>query len=379
MQTRIPLPGNMIDTLMRGADTGSSLYSRIMQPILARERQKQLGEQFNRQQGQLDSHFNKEIALRNDSNSRQNDLQPLRSAILEQKLINLKKNPDMNGSNKSLSYHGAARDAYDLERLRQEVGDDSQVYKNALNAYNSTIDSRKDLSDLRARTKQGLRPGEKEFFDESTGEALGKEIPLTPKEREREEGNILFNELYPYVYKGASPFSGEGSINRLENAAANYKTNPEARKIFDDFLLAEKMLAATTVNESSTLNSGKTNRTYAMLKESLDAQDIPNVIKKLVKQYQIPPSASLRASMRYQKALSDARQKSRKGTAATQKLFYNPEIQSKYEQHKQEEGISKANLNQKHEYHDDDMVKVKGPNGIEVMPYSQFKKISGAK
>ena len=211
-----------------------------------------------------------------------------------------------------------------------------KALKNQDKEHDAKIDAKKDLRDLRARTKAGLKPGEKEFFDEQSGEPLGKEIPLTGKERESEEGNILFNELYPYVYKGASPFSGEGSIQRLEQAASNYKTDPKARKLFDDYLLAEKMLAATTVNEASTLKAGKTNTTYKMLKESLDAQDIPNVVKKLVKQYQIPASAQLKASMDYQKILSDSRRKARKGTPATQKLFYNPEMQQQHESQKQE-------------------------------------------
>lgn len=226
--------------------------------------------------------------------------------------------------------HGPARDASDLEKLKNEAGENSEVYLNAKAAYDATLDAKKDLRDLRARTKQGLKTGEKEFFDENTGAPLGKEIPLTAKERESEQGNILFNQLYPYVYKGASPFSGEGSITRLQQAAAHYKTDPKARELFDNYLLADKMLAATTVNEAATLKAGHTNRTYAMLKDSLEAQDIPKVVKKLIKEYDIPMSAQLRAGMSYQKILSDARQKSKRETPATQKLFYNPEMQQQH-------------------------------------------------
>lgn len=236
--------------------------------------------------------------------------------------------------------HGAAQEAYDLERLRQQVGDDSPVYQNAKQSYEASIGAKQDLAAQRARTRAGLKTGEKEFFDETTGQAIGKEIPLTAKERESEEGNILFNELYPHVYKGAAPFSGEGSIGRLEQAARLYKTNPQARQLFDDFLLADKMLAATTVNEASTLKAGRTNRTYNMLKESLDAQDIPNVVKRLIKEFQIPPSAQLKAAMRYQKLLSDARLKARRGTPATQKLFYDPAMQAQQEQRQEEGNVS---------------------------------------
>lgn len=238
--------------------------------------------------------------------------------------------------------HGAARDAADLAKLKEQVGENSEVYQNAKAQYDASLDAKKDLRDIRARTKAGLKTGEKEFFDPQTGEPLGKEIPLTAKEREAEEGNILFNELYPYVYKGAFPFSGEGSITRLENAAANYKTDPKARKLFDDFLLSDKVMAATAVNEASTLKSGHTNQTYNRLKESLESQDVPKAIKNIIKRYQIPASAQLKAAMRYQKILSDARIKARKGTPATQKLFYNPELQAQHEQ-QVNEGVTDSN------------------------------------
>lgn len=303
------------------------------------------------------------------------DMEQIKSNPFLRGLFKKKFGFDPGATHQSDILHGAARDAADLEKLRLQVGDDSPVYQNAKAQYDAGLDAKKDLRDLRARTKAGLKPGETEFFDEESGEPLGKNIPLTAKERESEEGNILFNELYPYVYNGASPFSGEGSITRLEDAAANYKTDPKARKLFDDFLLAEKMLGATTVNEASTLNAGRTNRTYAMLKETLDSQDVPNVIKKLIKQYQIPASANLRAGMRYQKALSNARMKAKKGTPATGRHYYNPERQAQYDQHKAEEGVKKANSNQRHQYHDDDLVKVETPEGVKVMTYAEAKQL----
>lgn len=421
MALGIPLPGLPIDSLLKGIETGSGLYSRIMQPILSREemanrkalQEAQLAQQMKIHQDSL--------AIQQAAQARLAQMAPLQRHLAELQIQKAEMESDpakkmayinaiMSGiqgmtgeqqnsgrpeeSNQNMGllkgmgmpslkemqspdtfhqhtkvpsmmdlqqgfggispkqqiamqlagikiprqdvYHGAARDAYDLERLRQQVGENSDVYQNAKAFYQAQIEAKQDLRDLRARTKAGLKQGEKEFFDPSSGAPLGKEIPLTAKERESEEGNILFNQLYPYVYKGAYPFSGEGSITRLEKAAKNYKTNPEARKLFDDFLLAEKMLAATTVNEASTLKAGRTNQTYNRLKESLDAQDIPVLVKKIIKQYQIPPSASLNASMRYQKLLSEARKKARTGTAATQRLYYNPELQAQYEAKKEE-------------------------------------------
>lgn len=268
------------------------------------------------------------------------------------------------------AFQGPARTALDMKRLKEQEGEDSQTYKDAKADYDAQKEARQDLSDLRARTKAGLKPGEKEFFDRKTGE-FGKEVPLTAKERESEEGNILFNELYPFVYKGAAPFSGEGSIQRLENAAANYKTDSKARKMFDDFLLSDKMLAATTVNEAATLKAGKQNQTFNVLKESLTANDIPKLVKKIIKEYQIPASAQLKAAMRYQEELSKARNKARKTTPATQKFYYNPEMQAKHEAEQMTGSV--APINEK--YKDTDMVQVEGPNGIEVMTYAQAKKL----
>ena len=395
------LPGT---SFLKGINTGSTLFSRMMQPIIEREKQKQQAEQFAQ-----------ELALRQQAEARLGANSGLTREMLEQQIINWKhkndprygmqqlqdklayiqglgnksnqtgrpkdgvtkegeqwynakgqpvysdeedKNSDSSGSGvmqglnleeikraltyqalglkppaqSGLAYTGAARHAIDLSRIKKEFGENSEEYKNAKAEYDASLDAKKDLRDIRARTKAGLKSGETEFFDESTGEPLGKVIPLTAKERESEEGNILFNELYPYVYKGASWASGEGAISRLENAASHYKTDPRAKKLFDDFLLAEKMLAATTVNEASTLKAGRTNQTYNRLRESLEAQDIPKIIKKLVKEYQLPASAQLNAAMRYQKALSDARNKARKGNPAVQRLFYDPQKQAAYQQ-----------------------------------------------
>jgi len=434
------LPGN---SFLKGVDTGSTMFSRLMQPVLEREKQKQQAEQFAQ-----------ELALRKQAAARAGANSDLQRQIMQQNLLKLQHSNDpqwamqqlqakldyiqnlgkqggqagaggqsmgsqqqppvnlmdminqgqgqempqgqgammpqeeeqqpmnaMGGQEQpqqpeqpgggqlpggidmdeikraltyqalglkppaqtGLAYTGPARHAIDLSRIKKQFGANSEEYLNARAEYEAAIDAKKDLRDIRARAKAGLKPGETQFFDEQTGLPLGKEIPLTAKERESEEGNILFNELYPVVYKGAAPFSGEGSISRLENAAANYKTDPRARKLFDDFLLSDKAMAATLVNEASTLKSGHTNQTYNRLKASLDAQDIPNIVKKLIKEYQIPASAQLKAAMRYQKLLSEARTKARKGTPATQKLYYSPELQALHQQEMEQGNVASNN------------------------------------
>ena len=48
--------------------------------------------------------------------------------------------------------------------------------------------------------------------------------------------------------------------------------------------------------------------------------------------------------MRYQKLLSDARKKARKGTPATQKLYYNSEMQAQQDARNEEGNINSASV-----------------------------------
>lgn len=74
MATGIPLPGNMIDTLMKGLDTGSTLYSRAVQPIIEREKQKQ-----------LEQHFQEQLKLSKAAAARNASLMPYRLQELQDK------------------------------------------------------------------------------------------------------------------------------------------------------------------------------------------------------------------------------------------------------------------------------------------------------
>src|SRR5690606_2983174 len=204
----ISAPG---ESFSRGVNTGSSLFSRMMDPVLRREAMAQQKAQQEARMAQERLNFdrqsqlaNQRMALEREKASQYAALNPVRRAILMQKLdplsdikkykaaenffrggednaevssnngidLNLmKKHPALQGfakkylgydepHQKSLAYHGAARDAYDLERLRNELGEDSDVYKNAKRAYESSLASRDDLSAIRGRSIGGLRPGE---------------------------------------------------------------------------------------------------------------------------------------------------------------------------------------------------------------------------
>jgi hypothetical protein len=83
MATGIPLPGTMGDALNQGVNTGSSMFARIMQPILARE-----------QMAQREKQFQQELALRKAAQSRAGANMDLQRAIMEQQLLGLQHKND---------------------------------------------------------------------------------------------------------------------------------------------------------------------------------------------------------------------------------------------------------------------------------------------
>jgi len=94
MALGIPLPGDMAETLRRGVDTGSSMYSRIMQPILERERQKQAEKNFMRSQNQANEHFMQQMALRKAGLAQSGANSDLQRRILEENLLGLQHRND---------------------------------------------------------------------------------------------------------------------------------------------------------------------------------------------------------------------------------------------------------------------------------------------
>src|ERR1700679_2255935 len=74
------LPGN---SFLKGIDTGSTMFSRLMQPVLEREKQKQQAEQFAQ-----------ELALRKHAESRMGANSDLQRKILEENYLKLKHSND---------------------------------------------------------------------------------------------------------------------------------------------------------------------------------------------------------------------------------------------------------------------------------------------
>jgi len=97
MATGIPLPGMPGQSFLSGLNSGSSMFTRMIQPVLERERQKQ-----------LDEHFKQEMELRKQAAARAGSMDPLRRMILEQQLQSLKnKNDPMYEVNQMKNLMGA--------------------------------------------------------------------------------------------------------------------------------------------------------------------------------------------------------------------------------------------------------------------------------
>lgn len=85
MALGIPLPGDFGESLRKGVDTGSTMFSRIIQPILEREKQKQQAEQFE-----------KDLALRKQQLAKSGANSDLQRQLLEQQILHAQHANDPN-------------------------------------------------------------------------------------------------------------------------------------------------------------------------------------------------------------------------------------------------------------------------------------------
>jgi len=79
MATNIPLPGLMGDSFLKGMDSGSSMFQRMMQPILEREKQKQQDAQFRANEARMGSEFDRQFAQTGGMNN-------LRRMLIEEQI-----------------------------------------------------------------------------------------------------------------------------------------------------------------------------------------------------------------------------------------------------------------------------------------------------
>jgi hypothetical protein len=95
MALNIPMPGAPGQSFLRGIDTGGNLFSRMMQPVLSREKMNQLGQQFQQEQAQKQDQFMQELALRKQAEARMGANMGLNRQLLQQQIMEheLKTNP----------------------------------------------------------------------------------------------------------------------------------------------------------------------------------------------------------------------------------------------------------------------------------------------
>jgi|GEM_PF-5267591 hypothetical protein len=235
-------------------------------------------------------------------------------------------------TNKEAALTGSARDAESMLRLKQQYGENSTVVKQAEAIEKAKSQRQEDLSDIRHRQLNGLKPGDTEIKDPNTGQTIGFKKQTTEKQKESAKNISLFNSLYPLAFKGAAPFSGPGATFKMEEAARKYNTDKKSAKMIDDLLVADKALTNTTVSEASRFQAGRTNQTYNRYAESLKADDVSARIKKWIKEGLVPASANLKAGMRWQQELNKAEKKALKSIPATQDYYFDPDKQFEHEQ-----------------------------------------------
>ena len=270
----------------------------------------------------------------NTQNSNGIDLNLLRQNPLLRAFFKKKFGIDPLSQERGISLTGAARDVESMHLLKEKYGENSPEYQQAQSLMRAKEQQHEDLSAIRQRQLHGLKPGDTEIRDPNTGETLGFRKQLTTKEHEMAKNTVLFNHLYPLVFNGASILSGTGAASKLENAARNYKNDPAARKLIDDFLIAEKALTTTAVTEAARFGAGRTNQTFNRYVETLKAENIIPRLKKWIKEYEIPPAANLKAGMRWQKELNKAEHMANNRIPATRDYYFDPEKQFAYENQK---------------------------------------------
>lgn len=124
MTLNIPMPDLPGNSFLKGIDTGSTMFSRLMQPALEREKQKQ-----------LDQHFLQKLMAEKEAAERsqafQSRFDPQKMAIMQQQLLGLKqRNDPMYEINqyKALEDMFKKRGGISNTMLTQELGEGLGVY-----------------------------------------------------------------------------------------------------------------------------------------------------------------------------------------------------------------------------------------------------------
>jgi nucleoid DNA-binding protein len=202
----------------------------------------------------------------------------------------------------------------------------------------------------------GLKSGEHYLYDPENHEKIGIQRPFTPKERESEEGSVLFNQFYPDINKGFKDFIGKDSVKNFIKYANDYGKNEEATKKINDLLYASNLVTAGVINEQSTLNAGKTNVTFRKILESFPKSDIPNLIQRYGKELKLPSTAFYQANQRFQDKVSNSRQLAQTQIPQFKKVYFHPDKYLKSTEEKPKESENKfSGEKEKSHYSDEDI------------------------
>lgn len=203
----------------------------------------------------------------------------------------------------------------------------------------TNLQDQQDALDAYSVKTTGLKKGSHYILGEN-GERIGEQRPMTPKERDMARGSVIFNELYPMINEGLNQYSGEGSVSKIENDAAHYKTDKAAKRRFDQFLLASALTTLTTVNEAARFGAGKQNQVFNRFNQSLSNYDVPKLASKLIKEYQIPASANIEAGNKFNRIINQADEKYKREATPNITEFYP----GKAPKSKEKSDVKKYNL-----------------------------------
>ncbi len=243
---------------------------------------------------------NEESYLPSINQSEQAPYQPNKKPDLHKMLFDA-----LTTQNKQGAYQGPAREAHDLERLRQEVGEDNPIYKTAVELSGLKRSTAESMNKQRERRSTGLPPGQ-DYIKDQKGNNIAISRPFSEREKKEQSGRNFFNVVYPDILKATSYYSGEGSILRFNHDIEHYNTDKSAKKRIINYLAAIQLSPSTMVKENATVGGANTNQVYNRLMKSLVASDLPIDVERLETQFRLPRGAKLSAGLKFQEILNRA-------------------------------------------------------------------------
>jgi hypothetical protein len=122
MALNIPMPMDFGESLLKGVDTGSNFFTRLMQPIIEREKQ-----------AQLERHFQEELKLRKAAAGRAGANSDLQRMMMQEQLLALKHKNDPNWElqnylNTMKAFGGGGTSAPSMAAPQEEFGEGQGMF-----------------------------------------------------------------------------------------------------------------------------------------------------------------------------------------------------------------------------------------------------------